>query len=139
MVRVVMGLRGAGKTKQLIALATDASQNGKGQVVVIERGEKLRSEIHARTARLIDTKSYDVCSYQVLRGFITGLYAGNYDISHFFIDSLFKIVKNDDMAECEKFLDWATRFGKENGVEFCTTISADPADATAAVKKYFMQ
>ena len=137
MVRVVMGLRGSGKTKQLIETVTKAAQDAKGDVIVIERGEKLRREIHARTARLIDTKSYDVCSYQVLRGFITGLYAGNYDISNVFIDSLFKIVKNDDMAECEKFLGWADKFGQDNGIDFCITISADTAAATDAVKKYF--
>ncbi len=137
MVQVIMGLRGSGKTKQLVDMITTASQTETGNVIVIERGQKLESEIHARDARLIDSKEYEVLSYQVLRGFITGLYAGNYDITHIFIDSLFRIVDCDDMAECERFLNWMDRFGKANGIEFTVTISADASTASEKLRTYF--
>ena len=136
MVRVDMGLMGSGKTKQLITAVNELSKAAKGSVIVIERGEKLKNDIPARVARLINTLDYSVCSYQVLRGFVTGLYAGNYDITHVFLDSLFKIAKNNDMDECEKFLEWADEFGKKNSVEFYITVSADADTATAGVKKF---
>ena len=138
MVRVNMGLRGSGKTKHLVETITAASQKEMGDVIVIERGPRLDTQIHARTARLIDTKTYQVRSYQVLRGFITGLYAGNFDITHIFIDSLFKIVECDDMGECERFVAWLDGFGKDNSVEFTVTISADAAGAGEVLKKYLI-
>jgi hypothetical protein len=138
MVRVIMGARGAGKTKQMIELITKAGEEEAGYVIALERGRKLADDIHARTARLIDTQKYDIRSYQVLRGFITGLYAGNFDISHIFIDSLLKIAASDDMAEFEKFIDWLSGFGEQNQISFTVTASADPGKASDGVRKYFI-
>ena len=41
MVRVIMGVKGTGKTKQMIDLINTAVQNEHGNVVCIERGPKL--------------------------------------------------------------------------------------------------
>ncbi len=131
-----MGLKGSGKTKQMIDLVNEAVERNHGVTVCIEHGQKLTFDIH-HGARLIDTVPYDIRSYQVLRGFITGLYAGNYDINHVFIDSLFKITGNSDMAECEKFLNWCETFGNENGVNFTITASEKVETATDGVKRFF--
>ena len=137
MVQVVMGSRGTGKTKQVIDMVNAAAGAAAGNVIVIERDDRLRKDISARTARLLSTTEYQICSYQVLRGFITGLCAGNYDITNIFIDSLFKIVQTDCMQECEKFLDWTKTFGKKHNINVCITISADPATASEGLKTYF--
>ncbi|MDR1693485.1 MAG: hypothetical protein LBR72_09025 [Oscillospiraceae bacterium] len=135
MVTVIAGLKGHGKTKQLISLCNSASGKSSGAVVCIERGQKLKYDIN-HGARLIDTIPYDIRSYQVLRGFITGLYAGNYDISEIFIDSLYKVSGNSDSQECEKFLHWCDTFGAENGVNFTITISVGDEDITEGMRKY---
>ncbi|MDR0325165.1 MAG: hypothetical protein LBI19_03605 [Oscillospiraceae bacterium] len=135
MVTVIAGLKGYGKTKQLIDLCNKTAHSSSGSVICIERGQKLKHDIK-RNARLIDTVPYDIQSYQVLRGFITGLYAGNYDITDFFIDSLFKVSNNGDTQECEKFLQWCESFGKENGVNFLITISISDAEITGGIRQY---
>lgn len=137
MVRVIMGVKGTGKTKQMIELINTAVQNEHGNVVCIERGPKLTYDINYKI-RLVEASQYDMKSYDVLRGFISGLYAGNYDITHVFIDSLTKIVPSDatDLA-VEEFLDWLNSFGEKNGIKFTVTISADTSLASDGVKKYF--
>jgi hypothetical protein len=135
MVTVIAGLKGFGKTKQLIELCNNAANTSSGSVVCIERGQKLKHDI-VHGARLIDTVPFDIRSYQVLRGFITGLYAGNYDISDIFIDSLFKVSNNCDTEECEKFLDWCEGFGKENGIKFTITISIGDNEITEGMRRY---
>ncbi|MCL1806127.1 MAG: hypothetical protein FWG31_00320 [Oscillospiraceae bacterium] len=135
MVTVIAGLKGCGKTKQLIDLCNETSQKSSGSVVCIERGQKLRHDI-VHNVRLIDTIPYDIRSYQVLRGFITGIYAGNYDISDVFIDSLFKVSNDSQTQECEKFLQWCETFGKENGINFIITISIGEEELTEGIKKY---
>ena len=45
MVRVIMGVKGTGKTKQMIDLINTAVQNEHGNVVCIERGPKLTYDI----------------------------------------------------------------------------------------------
>lgn len=137
MVRVIMGVKGTGKTKQVIELINSAVKSENGNVVCIERGPKLTYDIHYKI-RLVEASQYDMANFDVLRGFISGLYAGNYDITHVFIESLTKIVKAEaeDMA-VEHFLDWLNDFGEKNNIKFTVTISADAELASEGVKKYF--
>jgi hypothetical protein len=73
----------------------------------------------------------------MLKGFISGLYAGNYDITHIFIDNLFKAAGKEDMEAAGEFLKWLESFGKKNNVAFTVTISASVDEATDNIKKYF--
>ena len=136
MVNVIMGLKGSGKTKQLLAQVHKAAEEKHGDVVCIERGKKLRYDIPYQV-RLIESSMYDFDGYDFLRGFISGLYSANYDITHIFIDSVLRIigVKLDDRVD--EFLDWCSAFGERENVKFTITISADVALATDGIKKYF--
>lgn len=136
MVRVIMGKKGSGKTKQMIDLINSAVQTEHGNVVCIEKGEKLTFDIHYQI-RLVEASDYDIASYAVLKGFVSGLYAGNYDITHVFIDSLTKIAGGDCNLDTENFLDWLNRFSEKNGIKFTVTISDDASLASEGIKKYF--
>ena len=91
MVRLIMGVKGSGKTKQLIELINNAAKDEPGNVVCIEANRTMTYDIHYHS-RLIDAQEYKLDSYELFRGFISGLYAGNYDISHVFIDNLCKTI-----------------------------------------------
>ena len=137
MVRVIVGGKGPGKPKQMIELINTAIQNEHGNVVCIERGPKLTYDINYKI-RLVEASHYDMKGYEFLKGFISDLYAGHYDITHIFIDSLTKIVPSEatDLA-VEDFLDWLNDFGEDNNIKFTVTISADSSLASDGVKKYF--
>lgn len=136
MVKVIMGLKGSGKTKQLIDLVKKAVSTESGDVVCIEKGPKLTYDIPHK-ARLIYASQYDFGSYEFLKGFISGLGASNYDITHIFIDSLYKIVKDSSNTHVEEFLAWLEAFSEKENVKFTITISADVAFAGDGIKKYF--
>ena len=136
MVRVIMGKKGSGKTKQIIDMINNAVQTEHGNVVCIEKGNKLTFDIHYQL-RLVEASQYDISSYPALKGFISGLYAGNYDITHIFIDSLTKIVKVESDRETEDFLDWLDKFSEAHKIKFTITISDDAELAPEGVKKYF--
>lgn len=136
MVKVIMGLKGSGKTKTLIDDINSVVKNETGSTVCIEKGNKLMFGIDYRV-RLIEASDYEIGSFSILKGFISGLHAGNFDISHVFIDSLYKIVGNDDSAEAEAFLQWCDTFGAANQIDFTITISADENQATDGIRKYF--
>ena len=136
MVKVIMGLKGSGKTKHLIELVKAAVDEEHGDVVVIEKEPKLTYDI-PYTARLIEARQYGINGYDFLKGFISGLHAGNYDITHIFIDSLTKIVEEGVDARVEDFLDWCESFSEREKVKFTFTISADINLATEGIKKYF--
>ena len=136
MIRVIMGKKGSGKTKQVIDMINNAVQTENGNVVCIEKGEKLTFDIHYQI-RLVEASDYDIADYAALKGFVSGLYAGNYDITHIFIDSLTKIIGADTDHETEKFLDWLNNFSEKHNIKFTITISDEPELATEGIKKYF--
>ena len=137
MIRVIMGKKGTGKTKQMIDMINEAVGSEHGNVVCIEKGNKLTFDIHYQI-RLVEASQYDIANYTALKGFVSGLYAGNYDITHVFIDSLTKIVPSEATSlEVENFLDWLNNFGEDNNIKFTVTISADESLASDGVKKYF--
>ena len=136
MIRVIMGKKGSGKTKQMIEMINSAVQTEHGNVICIEKGNKLTFDIHYQI-RLVESSQYDIANYTALKGFISGLYAGNYDITHIFIDSLTKIVGGQCDNETEKFLDWLNNFGEQHNIKFTITISDDESLAPEGVRKYF--
>ena len=135
MVRLIMGANGAGKTKQLIELIHAAVESENGSVVCIEPSADMTYDI-SYNVRLVNAGEYNVNNYECLRGFISGLYAGNYDISHVFVDNLCKIVHSEDFAAVEKFLHWLDRFSDANTVKFTVTLTADASVATEGMRKY---
>lgn len=88
------------------------------------------------SVRLVNAKEYDLNSFECLRGFVSGLYAGNYDISHVFVDNLAKLVGSSSLSEVENFLHWLDRFSERNSVKFTVTLSMDEGTATEGMKSY---
>ena len=135
MVKVIMGLKGSGKTKRLIELVTRAIEEESGDVICIEKGKNLTYDIPYR-ARLIHASDYQFGSYEFFKGFLSGLYAGNYDITHIFIDNFFKIVNDSDYEKAAEFLDWLNEWGEREKIRFTISATADPATVGDNIKKY---
>ena len=105
MVSILMGLKGSGKTKRLVELVREAVKEETGDVVCIEKERKLTYDIPYQ-ARLIEAGAYDIGSYEFLKGLICGIHAGNYDITHFFIDNFYKLVNDKSPEAFAAFIAW---------------------------------
>ena len=136
MVKLVMGLKGSGKTKTLVELVKKAVEEEHGDVVVIEKDRNLTFDI-PYTARLIHASEYSINSNVLLRGFISGLHAGNYDITHVFIDNFYKMLDDSSDDAVADFLDWLAQFSKRENVRFTISATAEPDTVDERIKKYF--
>ena len=134
MIRVIMGLKGSGKTKKMIDSIHDALANATGDVVCIEYGKKLTYDVNYKV-RLVDSKEYAIVGANMLKGFLSGLHAGNFDITHVFIDNLYKTIGNDK-AEGEAFIKWCAQFAAANNMNITITVSDDPEAASDEIKQY---
>lgn len=134
MVKVIMGGKGSGKTKELIASINESMKNETGSMVCIEKGDNLRYDINYRV-RLINIEDYCVGDLQYLQGFISGLHAGNFDISHVFIDSLHKIL-GQDRDRILEFCRWCDEFSVKNDIRFTFTVTDDPETVPEEMKKF---
>lgn len=137
MVSLIMGLKGSGKTKKLVDMVRQAVNDGHGDVVCIEKERKLTYDIPYQ-ARLIDAGTYDIGSYEFLKGLICGIHAGNYDITHFFIDNFYKMVEDKSPEALCKFISWLDSFATSEGIDFVISISVDPETVPEELKKYII-
>ena len=126
MVTLLVGKKGSGKTKKLIEHANEAVKNSNGNVVVIEKGLKLTYDI-SHQARLIDTEAYNIQGVDALFGFISGICAGNYDVTDMFVDSTLKII-GDDMNVLAAFIEKIDALSKQAEVKVTLSVSADEKD-----------
>ena len=134
MINVIMGLKGSGKTKKLIDSINEAVASAQGDVVCIEYGKKLTYDVNYRV-RLVDSKEYGINNLDMLKGFLSGLHAGNFDITNVYIDNLYKTIGND-RAIGESFILWCAEFAKANDMNITLTVSDDPELASEDVKAY---
>ena len=134
MIHVIMGLKGSGKTKKMIDAINSAVANANGDVVCIEYGRKLTYDLSYKV-RLVDSKEYGISGSEMLKGFLSGLHAGNFDITNVFIDNLYKTI-GTDLAAAEDFVAWCAKFAADNSMEITITISDDPAKASDGLKQY---
>ena len=134
MIHVIMGLKGTGKTKKLLDSINEALESASGDVVCIEYGKKLTYDVNYRV-RLVDSKEYAISTSDMLKGFLSGLHAGNFDITNVYIDNLYKTI-GTDRATGEEFVTWCAKFAEVNNMNITITISDDPTLASEAVKQY---
>lgn len=124
MLKLIVGLKGSGKTKTLIEMVNAKVNETPGSVVCLEKGGKLIHEINYQ-ARLIDTDEYRIDSADALYGFLAGIYASNHDLTDLFIDSALKICDNK-VDTFERFVLAVKAFAEDKGLNVVMTVSSAP-------------
>ena len=123
MITLIVGKKGSGKTKKLIQLANDAVKASSGNVVCIEKGAKLTYDIDHK-ARLVDIEQYNISGFDALFGFLSGICAGNYDVTDILIDGTLKI-GGSDMDALADFIAKANELAAKTETKFVFSVSAD--------------
>ena len=131
MVTLIIGKKGSGKTKKLINLAAEAVENSKGNVVAVEKGLKLTYDV-SHKARLIDTEQYGITGYDAFFGFLSGICAGNYDVTDVLVDSTLKIGGQDFTAFSE-FIEKINTLATQSDTKFTFLVSADEKELPASL------
>ena len=134
MLKLIIGVKGTGKTKTLISMVNEAVDASHGDVVCIEKGTKLRFDVKYQ-ARLVNADEYFIDDAHSLWGFIAGIMASNHDVTELFVDSALKICGND-VAEFDAMLDKVAKLSDSLGVKVLITSSLPVEEATDTMKKY---
>lgn len=133
MIKLIVGPKGAGKTKTMIDMIDNATKTTSGNIVVIEKSMKLTTSINHQ-ARLLDVDEYGIQGGDMLYGFVAGVLAGNYDITELFIDGILRIV-DYDMDVAATVLDKIDAITRDS-VEVVITVSATEDALPEGIKKY---
>ena len=134
MLKLIIGVKGTGKTKTLINLVNGALEVTKGDVVCIEKGVTLRYDIKP-TARLVDVEEYMVDDAQSLYGFVAGILASDHDVTDLFIDSSLKIC-GGDVAAFENLVTELDELSERTDTKITATLSLPVEEAGDIIKKF---
>lgn len=135
MVKLIAGLSGTGKTQRMLNEINEAVEKESGSLVCIELKTSLRYDLNYKV-RLIEYQPYQLEGAESLRAFISGLHAGNFDISHVYLKSVHRLLGSDDAKLLSQFCGWCDRFGAENGIDFTMTARLDPANAPSSLRPF---
>jgi alkyl hydroperoxide reductase subunit AhpF len=131
-VKLIIGARGSGKTKNLIELVNSAAAATKGSVICVEYGNTLNFDVTYK-ARLVDTTAFDINNADALYGFIAGLAASDHDITDIFVDAALKIC-NRDMNAVNEMVAKVKKLSDTYGFNFVMTVSASPEDCPESMR-----
>ncbi len=135
MIKIHIGLKGSGKTKKLIDNVNNALTLEKGNVVCITEGNRLMHDLD-RNVRMVNTEQFDIKNFDMFEGLLCGIIAQDFDVTHIFIDSVFKSVPSADMSTIDNLVKAIEKLEEKFNVSFTLMVSAEESSATDLVKKY---
>ena len=131
MVKLLIGDNVSGKTKKLLDKVSEALAVSKGNVICVEKDDLLRYQVSYRV-RLIAASNYGISGYESFYGFLSGLCAGDHDITDILVDATLKI-GGRDYDELAKFLEKVSRLSDLTGTVFTFTVSTAKENLPEAV------
>lgn len=127
MVKLLVGHKGSGKTKQMIDLANDTVEKASGSVIFINKNQRLMYDLKYRI-RVVCMDDYEhVTNSDEYIGFLYGIISSDHDIECIFIDS---ILKHADftLGDLPEYIDRLKDISKNYGMDFIVSLSADPEE-----------
>ena len=135
MIKVIAGAKGTGKTAQLVDDINEQAVQENNNIVCIERGNRLDHLLKYKI-RKIDIDEYPSVGYDQLLSFIAGISAKDYDLTHIYIDSVFKVAKNDNLQDFALFLKKLDTFLSNSAIVVTIVCSSDSITLPEEIKKY---
>lgn len=136
MIKIIVGLIGSGKTKKLIKLVNEATEHSNGNVICIEKGDKLRYDVSYH-CRLINALEYKIDNEDEFYGFVSGIIASNSDITDIFVNSALKLCC-DNQDDLVKFLNKISKTIEDSNINLTMTLSISESELKEELKKYLI-
>ena len=124
MVKLLVGHKGTGKTKQMIDLANQKVEEVKGNVVFINRNHRLTFDL-SHSMRVICMEDFpNITNSDEYIGFLYGIISSNHDIEIIFIDGILKHA-NVSLGNLPEFIERLKKLSKIYDIEFVVSLSAE--------------
>lgn len=124
MVKLLIGHKGTGKTKQMIDLANDQIENSKGSIIFINKNSRLMYDLKYRI-RVVCMEEYEhVTNSDEYIGFLYGIISSDHDIETIYIDSILKHA-DFSLGDLPEFLTRLKDISKNYGMDFVVSLSAE--------------
>ena len=124
MVKLLIGHKGSGKTKQMIDLANTQVQDSEGSVIYINKNSRLMLDL-SYMIRVICMEDFpEITNADEYIGFLYGIISLDNDIETIYIDSILKHA-NFQLEDIPGFLERLKDISEHYDIEFIVSLSAD--------------
>jgi len=124
MVKLLIGHKGSGKTKQMIDLANTQAENSDGSVIFINKNSRLMLDLSYKI-RVVCMEDFEhITNSDEYIGFLYGIISLDSDIETIYIDSILKHA-NFQLEDIPQFLKRLDGISRNYGMDFIVSLSAD--------------
>ena len=124
MVKLLVGHKGTGKTKQMIDLANEQVENSNGSIIFINKNSRLMYDLKYKI-RVVCMEEYEhITNSDEYIGFIYGIISSDHDIERIYIDSILKHA-DFSLGDIPEFLSRLRVISKNYGMDFVVSLSAE--------------
>ena len=124
MVKLLIGHKGAGKTKQMVDLANDNIEKSNGSVIFINKNSRLMYDLKYRI-RVVCMEDFEhITNCDEYIGFLYGIISSDHDIETIYIDSILKHA-DFSLGDLPEFLTRLNGISKNYGMDFVVSLSAE--------------
>ena len=133
MIQLIVGKKGKGKTKHLLAKVNDAIKGAKGNIVYLDKSSKHMYELNNKV-RLINVMDYPIDNCDEFLGFICGIVSQDHDLEEMYLDSFLTIASvetDDEICHAIQKLDIIS---EKYNVKFVLSVSRNEASLPDCAK-----
>ncbi|MGI6211223.1 MAG: hypothetical protein ACOYJJ_01435 [Anaerovoracaceae bacterium] len=124
MVKLLVGHKGSGKTKQMIDMANEQAEKDNGSIIFINKNARLMYNLKYKI-RVVSMEDYEhITNSDEYIGFIYGIISSDHDIETIYIDSILKHA-DFSLGDIPEFLERLTAISKNYGMDFVVSLSAE--------------
>ena len=124
MVKLLLGHKGSGKTKQMIDLANESVESSKGSVIFINKNHRLMYDLRYKI-RVICMEDFEhITNCDEYIGFLYGIISLDHDIETIYIDSILKHA-DFSLGDLPEFVERLKDISQNYGMDFVVSVSAE--------------
>ena len=134
MVKLILGAKGAGKTKWLINGANDDIKSGNGNITFLDVEDEHIFSLDTNV-RLINLSDYSINTIEKFYGFLLGMLSMDFDLEKIYIDSVYKIIdiKKEDLKCLVKNLE---EISEKHDVDILINVDYLAEDVDSDLRSY---
>ena len=136
MIEIICGVKGKGKTKELLDKVNKSVLSTSGNVVYLDKSQKHMYELNNKV-RLINVTEFPISNCDEFLGFICGIVSQDHDLEEMYLDSFLTIASLEDEDGIVKAIEKLDVISEKYKIKFILSVSKDISELPECAKAKF--